>query len=125
MANSNTPKTNTQTITTGATMAHYPQNTPSVTHSRGFESSHMTWVRTQQTGSDLVYGRIRDTGANYIVEGYRSGVWVAIPCKNLPSAQLLLGGVMPKATHKREKAHYDFQKAHVELYAWWKDHSIV
>ena len=56
MAISNTPKTNNQTITTGATMAQYPQNTPSVTHSRGFESSHMTWVRTQQTGSDLVYG---------------------------------------------------------------------
>ena len=126
MAISNTPKTTTQTIKTGdTTMSHYPQNTPSITKSRGFGSSHMTWVRTQQKDSNLVYGRIRDTGVNFIVEGYRSGIWVSIPCQNLPSAQLLLGDIMPKATHKREKAHYDFQKAHVELYAWWKDHSIV
>jgi len=125
MANPNTPKTTTQTIKTGATMAHYPQNTPSVTHSRGYGSSHLTWITTHQKDSNLVYGRIRDTGVNYIVEGYRSGIWVVIPCKNLPSAQLLLGAVMPKATHKREKAHYDFQKAHVELCAWWKDHDIV
>ena len=91
------------TITTNGDSMSKPLETPSVTSSRGFESSHLTWVRTQQKqSSNLIFGRIRDTGINYIVEGWELGKlidetrWVCIPCRSLPDAQLLLGCVMDK-----------------------------
>lgn len=87
----------------------YPLNTPSITKSRGFFSSHNTWVKTQQKDmKTLVWGRIKDTGANYIVEGWsiQSGTnrtqWVKIPCSNLATAQMYLGYVMDKDAHQRE-----------------------
>ena len=87
----------------------YPLNTPSITKSRGFFSSHNTWVKTQQKDmKTLVWGRIKDTGANYIVEGWsiQSGTnrtqWVKIPCSNLATAQMYLGYVMDKDAYQRE-----------------------
>ena len=77
--------------------------TPSVTSSRGFQSSHLTWIKTMQKDMKIqVYGRIRDTGVNYIVEGWsvasNSGrtEWVQIPCQNLATAQMYLCDVMDK-----------------------------
>ena len=58
------------------------------------------WVKARQAeGSqeNLVWGRIKDNGINYVVEGYQgtSGMnWVRIPCRRLLDARLLLGAVM-------------------------------
>jgi len=84
--------------------------TPSITSSRGYASSHLTWVKTMQKDMKTqVHGRIKDTGANYIVEGWSivSGTdrteWVQIPCQNLPTAQMLLCSVMDKKSFKAEQ----------------------
>jgi len=84
--------------------------TPSITSSRGFQSSHLTWVKTMQKDMKTqVWGRIKDTGVNYIVEGWavRNGShqteWVQIPCQNLPTAQLLLCSVMDKLDFDMER----------------------
>ena len=76
----------------------FPQNCPSIEPNRVFGDGLMVWVRQQQkSNNNLVYGRIQDTGINYIVEGYNfNNDWVKIPCSNLPSAQLLLGKVMDR-----------------------------
>lgn len=91
----------------------FPQNCRSVTLSRGFQSSHNTWVNTMRfKGSSKhtrVWGRIQDTGLNYIVEGWEivSGSdrtrWVQIPCSNLATAQIHLISVMDKGAYQREK----------------------
>jgi len=88
----------------------YPLNTPSITKSRGFFSSHNTWVKTQQKDmKTLVWGRIKDTGANFIVEGWslQSGSnrteWVKIPCQNLATAQMYLVDVMDKLSFEMEQ----------------------
>jgi len=81
----------------------FPQNCRSVTLSRGFQSSHNVWVETQSkslvgTGK-RIYGRIQDTGCNYIIEGWNmNGEWVQVPCRRLIDAQLLLAKVMRKET---------------------------
>ena len=84
--------------------------TPSITSSRGFQSSHLTWVKTMQKDMKTqVWGRIKDTGANYIVEGWNVSngsvctEWVRIPCQNLATAQLHLGSVMDKQSFKAEQ----------------------
>ena len=82
--------------------------TPSITSSRGFQSSHLTWIKTMQKDMSIqVWGRIKDTGVNYIVEGWdlltEEDRWVTIPCQNLATAQLLLGGVMDKLSFDMEK----------------------
>ena len=84
--------------------------TPSVTSSRGFQSSHLTWVKTMQKDMDTqVWGRIKDTGVNYIGEGFEISKlvdetrWVCIPCQNLATAQMLLGDVMDKLSFEFEK----------------------
>ena len=52
----------------------FPQNCRSVTLSRGYQSSHNTWVNTMRKNGaskhTRVWGRIKDTGANFIVEGW-------------------------------------------------------
>jgi len=93
----------------------FPQNCRSVTLSRGFQSSHNTWVNKTRWDGALkhtrVWGRIQDTGANFIVEGWECGVevdntqWVRIPCANLATAQIHLISVMDKLTFEMEKAH--------------------
>ena len=87
--------------------------TPSITSSRGFQSSHNTWVQTMRFNGaskhTRVWGRIKDTGANYIVEGWEitSGSnrtqWVQIPCSNLATAQIHLISVMDKLSFEIEK----------------------
>ena len=87
--------------------------TPSITKSRGFGSSHTVWVNTMRFNGaskhTRVWGRIQDTGANYIVEGWKitSGSnrteWIRIPCSNLATAQMHLISVMDKDAHQREK----------------------
>ena len=75
--------------------------TPSITKSRGFDSSHNVWANMHSqslvgTGK-RVYGRIIDTGANYVVEGWNmNGEWVRIPCRRFPDAQVLIAKVMRK-----------------------------
>lgn len=91
----------------------FPQNCRSVTLSRGFQSSHNTWVNTMRfkgsSNHTRVWGRIQDTGLNYIVEGWEiiSGSdrtrWVQIPCSNLATAQIHLISVMDKGAYQREK----------------------
>jgi len=93
----------------------FPQNCRSVTLSRGFQYSHNTWVNKTRWDGALkhtrVWGRIQDTGANFIVEGWECGVevdntqWVRIPCANLATAQIHLISVMDKLTFEMEKAH--------------------
>ena len=87
--------------------------TPSVTKSRGFQSSHNTWVNTMRFNPNSkhirVWGRIKDTGVNYIVEGWGKvnasdrNEWVRIPCANLPTAQMHLLSVMDKASFEIEQ----------------------
>ena len=84
----------------------YNLETPSITSSRGYQSSHLVWVDNMRNdvnrGTFRVHGRIIDTGANYIVEGWKIDrvanytKWVRIPCQNLPTAQILLISVMDK-----------------------------
>ena len=60
------------------------------------------WVKQRQAeGSqdNLVWGRIKDNGINFIVEGYQGDIyggrqWVRIPCRRLLDAKLHLGTVM-------------------------------
>ena len=86
----------TTTTTTGLNMS----TTKSITNSRGFSPSESTWIDTMKRDvKGLIWGRIQDTGVNYIVEGYVAGgdlEWVRVPCKRIQDAQLLLGSVMPK-----------------------------
>lgn len=94
-------------------MSNNALTTPSITKSRGFGSSHTVWVQTMRFNGaskhPRVWGRIQDTGANYIVEGWEitSGSnrtrWVQIPCANLATAQIHLVSVMDKDSHQREK----------------------
>jgi hypothetical protein len=99
--------TTTTTTTTGLNML--PVN--SITKSRGFFPSESVWVETTRNNTEknnLVWGRIKDNGVNYIVEGYKGhGLqWVRIPCKRLQDAQLILSSVMNKkdfAMHRELK----------------------
>ncbi len=94
-------------------MSNNALTTPSITKSRGFGSSHNTWVQTMRfSGSSKhprVWGRIQDTGVNFIVEGWeiKSGTdrtrWVQIPCSNLATAQIHLISVMNKLSFEMEK----------------------
>ena len=89
--------------------------TPSVTKSRGFQSSHNTWVQTMRFNPNSnhirVWGRIKDTGVNYIVEGWGKvnasdrTEWVQIPCANLPTAQMHLISIMDKSSFEIEQTN--------------------
>lgn len=88
---------------TGDTMSNNALTTPSITKSRGFGSSHTVWVDTQRNNlvgtGKRIYGRIQDTGCNYIIEGWNMNhEWVRIPCNRLVDAQILLAKVMRKET---------------------------
>lgn len=95
--------------------------TPSITSSRGFQSSHLTWVKTMQKDMKTqVWGRIKDTGANYIVEGWSivSGTdrteWVQIPCQNLATAQMYLCDVMDKLSFEMEQVRQAWDRMESE-----------
>ena len=102
---------------TGDTMSNNALTTPSITKSRGFGSSHNTWVNTMRFNGaskhTRVWGRIQDTGINFIVEGWKvafhpnSTEWVRIPCANLATAQMHLISVMDKLSFEMEKAKND------------------
>ena len=95
--------------------------TPSVTSSRGFQSSHNTWVKTMRNdvnrGTFRVHGRIRDTGTNFIVEGWKvvrgsdRTEWVQIPCANLPTAQMHLVSIMDKSMFCAEQLRQRLDRA--------------
>ena len=95
--------------------------TPSVTSSRGFQSSHNTWVDTMRNdvnrGTLRVHGRIRDTGTNFIVEGWKvmngsdRTEWVQIPCANLPTAQMHLVSIMDKTMFCAEQLRQRLDRA--------------
>jgi len=96
----------------GTNMSNNALTTPSITKSMGFAPSESVWIETKKkNASDLVHGRIQNTGLNYIVEGWlyaqnrydRSTKWVRIPCRRLQDAQLLLGSIMSKESHTSEK----------------------
>ena len=103
----------TSSLTNNGANMSKPLETPSITKSRGFGSSHTVWVNTMRFNGaskhTRVWGRIQDTGANYIVEGWKitSGSnrteWIRIPCSNLATAQMHLISVMDKDAHQREK----------------------
>ena len=83
------------TITKGLNMT----TTKSITNSRGFQSSESVWIDSMKKDvKGLIWGRIQNTGINYVVEGYIEErlEWVSIPCRRIQDAQLLLGAVMPK-----------------------------
>ena len=59
--------------------------------------------RSEAPINSLVWGRIKNTGINYIVEGYQQDAseeslvkWVQVPCRTLLDARLFLGSVMDK-----------------------------
>ena len=96
----------------GTNMSNNALTTPSITKSMGFAPSESVWIETKKkNASDLIHGRIQNTGVNYIVEGWlyaqnrfdRSTKWVRIPCRRLQDAQLLLGSIMSKESHTSEK----------------------
>lgn len=86
----------------GANMSNNALTTPSITRSMGFKPSESVWIETMSNSlvgtGKRVYGRIQDTGCNYIVEGIstRHGDWVRIPCRRLQDAQILIAKVMDK-----------------------------
>lgn len=87
---------------TGDTMSNNALTTPSITRSMGFKPSESVWIEMKKTAligtGKRVYGRIQDTGCNYIVEGYDMNKnWVRIPCRRLQDAQILLAKVMKKS----------------------------
>ena len=77
-------------------------NKAPTTFQAGDRAGLTMWVKARQAENsqeNLVWGRIQDTGINYIVEGYQgtSGLnWVRIPCRRLLDARLLLGQVMSR-----------------------------
>ena len=96
--------------------------TPSITKSRGFQSSHNTWVQTMRFNGTSkhtrVWGRIRDTGTNFIVEGWKvslafdcSTEWVQIPCTNLATAQMHLVSIMDKRAFQAEQLRQRLDRA--------------
>ena len=95
--------------------------TPSITSSRGFQSSHNTWVQTMRMNPNSnhtrVWGRIQDTGANYIVEGWVVSTfnnrreWLQIPCQNLPTAQMHLISIMDKRAFQAEQLRQRLDRA--------------
>ena len=84
------------------------QNKPATTFQAGDTAGLAMWVKQQQAEQgdhQLVFGRIQDTGNNFVVEGYqrvaeqhRNFHWVRIPCRRLLDARLLLGKVMAKTS---------------------------
>ena len=87
----------------GANMSTYNLETPSVTLSRGYGSSHTVWAEMHKNSlvgtGKRIYGRIQDTGCNYVIEGWNMNhEWVRIPCRRLIDAQVLLAKVMRKET---------------------------
>ena len=53
-----------------------------------------------------VWGRIQDTGCNYVIEGWNmNGEWVRVPCRRLIDAQMLLAKVMRKSTFDVVRLH--------------------
>ena len=97
-------------LTTTPTTGHNMSTIKSITNSRGYFPSESVWIDTMKRDvKGLIWGRIQDTGVNYIVEGYVAGgdlEWVRVPCKRIQDAQLLLGSVMPKndfAIHRELK----------------------
>tara|TARA_R100000008_G_C3418771_1_gene83809 strand:- start:129 stop:464 length:336 start_codon:yes stop_codon:yes gene_type:complete len=75
------------------------RSTPLPAVSRPLSCASDFWIaqqQRQQLPSNLVWGRIQDNGCNFIVEGYRQGEWVKIPCRTLLDAKLLLGYVMSR-----------------------------
>ena len=70
--------------------------------SAGDKAGLTMWVKARQAENNqenLVWGRIKDNGINYVVEGYQGTAglnWVRIPCRRLLDARLLLGAVMSR-----------------------------
>lgn len=94
----------------GANVSNNALTTPSITKSRGFGPSHSVWVETQSNNlvgtGKRIYGRIQDTGCNYVIEGWNMNhEWVRIPCRRLIDAQLLLAKVMRKSTFDVLRLH--------------------
>jgi len=76
-------------------------NKKPTTISAGDSAGITMWIAQRQleaSPNTLVWGRIKDTGINYIVEGYqgKDSEWVQIPCRRLLDARLLLGQVMSR-----------------------------
>ena len=87
----------------GANMSNNALTTPSITRSMGFKPSESVWIETMSNNlvgtGKRIYGRIQDTGCNYVIEGWNmNGEWVRIPCRRLQDAQMLLAKVMRKST---------------------------
>jgi hypothetical protein len=68
------------------------------------------WAKQQRATNHAlrhgIYGRIQDTGVNFIVEGMRCGRWTTIPCRTLLDARLYLGEIMDKASFDMNKAQF-------------------
>ena len=88
------------------------------TFSAGDTAGIRMWVAQRQADNnhqDLVWGRIKDNGTNFIVEGYQthwtensfSSKWVRIPCRRLLDARLLLGQVMNRLDFELNKIEED------------------
>jgi len=91
---------NSLSTNTGDNMSK-PLETPSITKSRGFGPSHSVWVKMHSNSlvgtGKRIYGRIQDTGCNYVIEGINmNGNWVRVPCRRLIDAQTMLAKVMSK-----------------------------
>jgi hypothetical protein len=83
----------------------------SITKSRGFQPSESVWIDSMKKDvKGLIWGRIQNTGINYVVEGYIEErlEWVSIPCRRIQDAQLLLGAVMPKKDFAMHRELKDF-----------------
>ena len=94
--------TTPKTTTTGASMPTYSFQPLTKAH-RTSDHYLDTWIKTMQKDmNNTLYGRIINTGVNYIVKGYdRFGTWTVIPCANISTAKLYLGQIMSEPVFKR------------------------
>ncbi len=84
--------------------------TKSITNSRGYFPSESVWIDTMKRDvKGLIWGRIQDTGVNYIVEGYREVRRFGVGSHSLQEntgCSTPSGSVMPKnefAIHRELK----------------------
>ena len=91
--------TTPKTTTTGASMPTYSFQPLTKGH-RTADHYLDTWIKTMQKDmNNTLYGRIINTGVNYIAMGFNAQCeWVEIPCHNLATAKLYIGQVMSPLT---------------------------
>ena len=105
------------------------QNKPATTFQAGDTAGLQMWVQSTQSNcnpDNLVYGRITDTGNNFVVEGARisDNRWVQIPCRRLLDAKLHLADVMDRETFQAFRDLFA-EAEKVQTVIWLNTNAII